>query len=332
LISLCIAPLLVSLVSFSARYAENLLDHLKMVGIVTLGATADSPPRVGEAAAGERVLTLSDEARNRIHVPGGILTHHHAIQYLSFGPPFEKPLEKPPMFPKFVSGGKSSPAAFNVNRSDFARTSLFSSNDIARTSPITSNDHPLDTTNSYKEFDIETGVPQSRTSPERAISPLSMRAVSPDSMASSAKSPDLSTDVSTQASQDWDDGTIKMASNLGGLGSRRFSLQGLSLNRGRRSATRSGRRLKSLRACFGGLSCARRATNEVVEIGEASEEFTCQESAQSLSFGHDDQSLGQHLLTLYEVEEEEDVGSMADMPLLSTKRGLLTFEYNEYVA
>lgn len=91
-------------------------------------------------------------------------------------------------------------------------------------------------------------------------------------------------------------------------------------------------RLGSLRSCFAGMNCARRMKDDeaVERDGLSSEEITAQDSAYSLSIGNDDNSLGQHLLTLYEVEEEEDDRSMANMPLLSTSRGIVFDKFDEY--
>lgn len=346
----------------SAKYAENLLEHLRTVGVVSLpdlpsqvyavgcvvpvvsndsflwamqvnantSSSSDSPPRVGETpAASDGVLTLSEEAKRRVYAPDGILTHHHAIQFLSFGPPFEKPFERPPVFP-------SSVAVTKRHATTTPPTPVDRPASPCPLSPIaspTNDDVPLVSANFYTEIDLESGAPQSRESPPRATSPqLQQRAFSPGadsftSFPSSTKSPDFSTDASsdTQESQDWDDGTIRaMNSNNLRDGSRRFSLQSiasqyeLTLNRRRSTSSRkSGRRFIGLRACFAGLSCARRTKQEVIETeGGGSEEFTAQGSAFSASFGNDD-TLGEHLLTLYEVDEEDE-SSMAEMPLLST--------------
>ena len=277
-------------------------------------AVSDSPPRVGDApATGDGVLTLSAEAQRRVYSPDGILTHHHAIQYLSFGPPFEKPFDRPPIFPSSVA---------IANRRTTSPTG-------PRTNSPNSYVAPLPPRASYKEIDLESGAPQSRSaSPAvRSISPMEYSSASSD-----AKSPGLSTDASTtDESQNWDDGTVKMAPNDGNL---RESFQKIAsqcemaLNRKRPSASpsRSSRRghgssLKHLRSCFSALNCGKRTKEEQVITGRHnSEEFTTLAgSTYSLSFGHEENSLGQHnmSMTLFEIDEEE---SMADMPLLGSKR------------
>jgi hypothetical protein len=53
----------------------------------------------------------------------------------------------------------------------------------------------------------------------------------------------------------------------------------------------------------------------------SSEEFTTQDgSTHCLSFGHEENSLGQHnMMTLFEIDEEE---SMAEFPLLGNRKYL----------
>ena len=317
----------------------------------------DSPLRIGGTPVVDGALTLSDEAKKRIYAPDGILTHHHAIQYLSFGPPFEKPFEKPPIFPSSVAVTnrlsarvsptlcRTSPNTSNTNPEvsqdffyqEFAVTNRLSarvSPTLCRTSPNPSNTNPeVSQDFFYQEFDIDSGIPQSRV-----VSPLpSSRAMSPtESFASSSKSLHFSTDESTEESQDWDDGTVKMAANLRD-GSLRFSLQKFAsrcestLNRRRSSTCRRSGRLKSLRSCLGELNCAsKRVKDEPAEHDGQAEEFTANGSAYSLSFGHDDGSLaGQHLLTLFEIDEEEEM-SMADMPLLGASRGYEAYRGSGY--
>lgn len=302
-------------------------------------SSAASPPKVGEIPqCPDGILTLTEEAKKRIYAPDGIMTHHHAIQFLSFGPPFEKPFAKPPIFPTSVAFNKRPQVASSPLQS--VRPPL--SPTPRAPSPIAQEDS-IESTSFYTEFDILSGTPQNKESPPRAPSPKTLfpsRAMSPgaDSL-SSLKSPDFSTDASTEESQDWDDGTVKMSTNLRD-GSRRFSLQSiasqceLTLNRRRSSTKSSGRRLATLRSCLGGLNCAKRVQDDtVLETGLKSEEFTAQGSAYSMSFGHDENPLGEQLLTLYEVEEEQDQDdrSMANMPLLSTTahRG---FVFDEYMA
>ena len=311
-----------SLDDYRARYAENLLEHMKTVGVISSN-TCDSPRRVGdEPQPGEGVLTLSADAKKRIYAPDGIMTHHHAIQYLSFCPPFEKPFDKPPVFPKFSDTGSA--ASRSVAR-------ISPTNNVDRVSP-TCDEDPIESTNFYEEIDIDSGAPQSRAL-SRTVSPDSLDLSANDSSVKSSLH--FSTDSSTEDSQAWDDGTVKMTANLGD-GSRRFSLQRiashceLSLNRRRGSSRRINnvRRLKSLGACFAALSCSRRMEDEVDENRQMSEEITANGSTYSLSFGHDDNSFVKHMLTLYEVDEEEC--SISAMPLLNSSRGKLAFEDDEF--
>lgn len=237
--------------------------------------------------AGEGVLTLSAEAQKRIYAPDGTLTHHHAMQYLSFCPPFENETPAP------------SPTPDNVDM------------------------NPNSDTHSQKSIDLyiaETGPPA------RAMSPELWR----------SKSPTLTlTDNSTQGSQDWDDGTVKMTANLqNGLPS--FpSFQSLDSLKGRRRKKASRnyrrRRIRSLGACFSGLKCERRS-----EMDEQEEETTSNrprlgsQDLSSFTMALDEHLLAliendDHLRTLYLAadsdDDMEDERSFSDMPLLNTNRG-----------
>ncbi|KAL7559727.1 hypothetical protein ACA910_003312 [Epithemia clementina (nom. ined.)] len=72
-------------------YASKAVQHLQQLQIISQLGPADidraklTPSRKPE----ESILVLSREAQTRSYVPGGILRHHHAHQFLSFSPPFE---------------------------------------------------------------------------------------------------------------------------------------------------------------------------------------------------------------------------------------------------
>eukprot|EP00522_Entomoneis_paludosa_P006443 CAMPEP_0172453366 /NCGR_PEP_ID=MMETSP1065-20121228/10716_1 /TAXON_ID=265537 /ORGANISM="Amphiprora paludosa, Strain CCMP125" /LENGTH=558 /DNA_ID=CAMNT_0013205545 /DNA_START=18 /DNA_END=1694 /DNA_ORIENTATION=- len=72
-------------------YASRALQHLQNLKVVSQIDPNDSdnvrltPSRKSD----ETILVLSKEARTRSYVPGGILKHHHAHQFLSFSPSFE---------------------------------------------------------------------------------------------------------------------------------------------------------------------------------------------------------------------------------------------------
>lgn len=110
----------------TVSYAAGLLNHLKRIGVLAYtkpttmdshnnGSTNDSPrnkrgqPLMLNSSSStlssnnrskassqqpnnsveDTILALSPEGRRRIFVPGGILKHHHACQFLAFAPPFE---------------------------------------------------------------------------------------------------------------------------------------------------------------------------------------------------------------------------------------------------
>jgi hypothetical protein len=97
-------------------YASTLLNHLKQIGVLEY-AKAHEYARVWKKQFGwqysssskkkqrsssnhhhhhhpnnnnnDTLLVLSNKALSRVYVPGGILKHHHAFQFLSFAPPLE---------------------------------------------------------------------------------------------------------------------------------------------------------------------------------------------------------------------------------------------------
>lgn len=74
----------------SQSYAAELLSFLQSIHILEtrqLNETVSEPT----APLGDSVLYLSEKARSRMYASDGILTHHHAHQFLSFSPSFELP-------------------------------------------------------------------------------------------------------------------------------------------------------------------------------------------------------------------------------------------------
>ncbi len=89
----------------TVAYASTLLNHLKQRQILQYKKCSDFGPiwnqwklfRHGGGPANnnnnkldDTVLVLSRKATQRLYVPGGILKHYHACQFLSFSPPLEE--------------------------------------------------------------------------------------------------------------------------------------------------------------------------------------------------------------------------------------------------
>lgn len=72
----------------TVAYASGLLNHLKATGILCYNTDETGSPRSSRKAE-ESVLVLSEEAKRRIYIPGDVMTHYHACQFLSFSPSFE---------------------------------------------------------------------------------------------------------------------------------------------------------------------------------------------------------------------------------------------------
>jgi len=73
-------------------YAGALLNYLKGVEVLQYTSVADHNRFKIAKPAGkpdDSILVLTKEAKSRVYVPGGILKHRHAYQFLSFSPPFE---------------------------------------------------------------------------------------------------------------------------------------------------------------------------------------------------------------------------------------------------
>ena len=75
----------------TVSYASKAVQHLQQLHIISqLGHNeADKAKLTPTRKPDETILVLSREAQTRSYVPGGILRHHHAHQFLSFSPPFE---------------------------------------------------------------------------------------------------------------------------------------------------------------------------------------------------------------------------------------------------
>lgn len=88
-------------------YASGVLNHLKTTGVLEYsmkeqqplqlpqqkqqGAQSSSSKATKHSEDPSSALVLSPEAIARSYVPGGVLKHYHAYQFLSFSPPFEAP-------------------------------------------------------------------------------------------------------------------------------------------------------------------------------------------------------------------------------------------------
>jgi hypothetical protein len=87
----------------TVSYASTCLNHLKEIGVLQYRKCSEFGPlwkqfmvfRTSHSAQHSKmddtVLVLSKKATQRLYVPGGILKHHHACQFLSFAPPLETP-------------------------------------------------------------------------------------------------------------------------------------------------------------------------------------------------------------------------------------------------
>jgi hypothetical protein len=70
----------------SIAFAGTIIRHLKSIGVISPGPSGAKPSGAIEDAP----LLLSKKAQERAYFPQGILNHHHAVQFVSFAPPFEK--------------------------------------------------------------------------------------------------------------------------------------------------------------------------------------------------------------------------------------------------
>ena len=246
------------------------------------------------------MLTLATAAQKRIYAPGGTQTHHHAMHYLRFYPPFENPpAESTPHQPFESCTADSAPTSDMEHiRSDNSDACSHVSMDLYLSEPDPSR------------------VYLSDACPLRPLPPELWR----------SKSPSLTlSDSSTQESQECDDGTVKMTANLRSH-RKLLSSQSLeSLQKGlqrRRSFRCNGRRAyrpRSSGGCFSGLNCSRRQTDEPGRTVTRP-----RVSSQDLSSSSFTLALDDNLLTLYEADSEDEQ-SMAEMPLLNTNRSTSRF-------
>jgi hypothetical protein len=79
----------------SIAFAGTVIRHLRNIGVISPqgyvpeGLSGAKPNKIGPAAE-DAALLLSKQGQERAYFPQGILSHHHAVQFLSFQPPFEK--------------------------------------------------------------------------------------------------------------------------------------------------------------------------------------------------------------------------------------------------
>lgn len=81
--------------TFRIEYAGSAIRHLTNIGVIS---KYDEVVERGDGPSMKRILTpkpeeapliLSKKAQDRVYFPEGILSHHHAVQFITFSPPFE---------------------------------------------------------------------------------------------------------------------------------------------------------------------------------------------------------------------------------------------------
>lgn len=71
-------------------YASELLNCLKGVEVLRYASVRENPRwKFANSKLEDSILVLTQDAKQRIYVPGGISKTHHAHQFLSFSPPFD---------------------------------------------------------------------------------------------------------------------------------------------------------------------------------------------------------------------------------------------------
>ena len=72
-------------------YAKSAIRHLTNIGVINTNDDDGSQPgkRVVRTNVEDSPLLLGKTAKDRSYFPEGILNHHHAIQFMTFSPPFE---------------------------------------------------------------------------------------------------------------------------------------------------------------------------------------------------------------------------------------------------
>lgn len=65
---------------------------MKNIGVISPQGAPSTLPSGAKPAAEDAPLLLSKKAQERAYFPEGLLTHHHAVQFVSFAPPFETPV------------------------------------------------------------------------------------------------------------------------------------------------------------------------------------------------------------------------------------------------
>ena len=123
-------------------YARRAVQHLQQLHMISqLGpAEPDKSKLPPSRKPEETVLILSKEAQTRSYVPGGILKHHHAHQFLNFSPPFESTFRV-----DVLAGDSTDDVASQLSDSQVGTSFASGSNEEAEDPfaavPVTSHDH-----------------------------------------------------------------------------------------------------------------------------------------------------------------------------------------------
>mmetsp|Transcript_11141 Transcript_11141/g.19634 ORF Transcript_11141/g.19634 Transcript_11141/m.19634 type:complete len:623 (-) Transcript_11141:213-2081(-) len=72
-------------------FAGTVIRHLRQIGVVNSQASVEGDNAFSRPKGEDVPLLLSRAAQERAYFPEGILNHHHAVQFVSFAPPFEAP-------------------------------------------------------------------------------------------------------------------------------------------------------------------------------------------------------------------------------------------------
>lgn len=79
-------------VRYSIAFAGTVIRHLKNIGVISPHGKVNgrASSSAVKPAMEDAPLLLSQRAQERAYFPEGVLDHHHAVQFVSFAPPFEK--------------------------------------------------------------------------------------------------------------------------------------------------------------------------------------------------------------------------------------------------
>ena len=74
---------------YSMSYATSAIRHLTSIGVIHSDEAKTKGRRLFRPKSEDTPLIMSKEAQDRVYAPEGVFNHLHAVQFITFSPPFD---------------------------------------------------------------------------------------------------------------------------------------------------------------------------------------------------------------------------------------------------